>query len=445
VLPSNSFRYAENLFFKSQEFFDMSAAAHPVWNTHHQLAVDLVSGSFQSDDVELQSLLGSCPACRGRASTAIIELPDVPVLSCQLWDDRSSARNAPTALMELVGCKQCGNIYNKKFNPELITYDHHYQNSLDYSATHRKYVSDLAEKLVRKLNLAGGEVIDIGAGEGVLLRAMGERFAVRGIGIDPGASDETRNFGSGGSLQLVNGFFATYPGPISSDLVICQHVLEHLPAPWALLRQIRDRHSPQSVRIYLEVPNGQLLYSPSGIWDVIYEHVSYFTEESLRYLAESEGFRVIESGLSYGDQYLWLLAESHNEGLLLSEKKAAADAPHVNHERTLARWHDTVRHWISTGTRVALWGAGAKGITFATLLDPECELFSLYDINPKKWNSHIPCSSHRIEPPHCLSSFRPDVVIVMNPLYTQEIKRTVHRMCPDARVIDVGEFENGGR
>jgi SAM-dependent methyltransferase len=345
--------------------------------------------------------------------------------------------------MELVGCRHCGNIYNKMFHPELVSYDHHYQNSLDCSATHRSYISVLAKQLADRFDLFGKTVIDVGAGEGVLLRAMAERFAVKGIGIDPSASDETVSFANGGSVRLVNGLFATYPGPISSDLVICQHVFEHLPAPWALLRQVRDRHHSKSVRIYIEVPNGLALFGPSGIWDVIYEHVSYFTVNSLSYLAESEGFRVIDSGVTYGGQYLWLVAESDNSLAIQLDRVSAAEMPNANHRETLENWQKTVRAWSSAGSRVALWGAGAKGITFANLLDPSGGFFSIYDINPKKWNRYIPRSGHRIEAPERLSSFRPDVVVAMNPLYIQEITRAVHQICPGTHVIDIGQFGAG--
>jgi hypothetical protein len=192
------------------------------------------------------------------------------------------------------------------------------------------------------------------------------------------------------------------------------------------------------------VPNGQLLYGPSGVWDLIYEHVSYFTEESLRYLVKSEGFRILDSGTSYGDQYLWLLAESAVTPSLHPEEKAVAEVLSTNHTETLENWRDAVRQWVSNGTRVALWGVGAKGSTFANLLDPAGEIFSVYDINPKKWNRYIPGSGHCIQAPQQLPSRCPDVVIAMNPMYRREIQQAVNELCAGARVIDIMEFEIAG-
>lgn len=411
------------------------------WNARHQLAVDLVSGTRQIDKAGLRALLGACPVCRGTSQTPIIGLHGVPVLSCRLWDDWASARNAPTGSMEIVSCNHCGNIYNRAFDPGLILYDQNYENSLEHSSTHRNYLAELATNLVERFGLANRTVIEVGVGSGYLLRFMAERFGITGIGFDPGVSDAVERFASGGSMRLVNGFFATFPEPIDSDLVACLHLLEHLVAPWALLRQIRDRHLPRTSRIYLEVPNGRLLYNPSGIWDLIYEHVSHFTAQSLRHVTQSEGFRIVDSGTSFGDQYLWLIAESNQTPAPLPKEDAVAKTPAISHAKILEDWRDKVRQWTSNGTRVALWGAGAKGSTFANLLDPAGEIFSVFDINPKKWNRYIPVSGHCIQAPHQLPSCHPDIVIAMNPLYTREITQMVRQMCSSSRVISIGDFE----
>jgi len=49
--------------------------------------------------------------------------------------------------------------------------------------------------------------------------------------------------------------------------------------------------------------------------------------------------------------------------------------------------------------KVALWGAGAKGATFANLLDPECSLLDcVVDINPNKQGRFIPERPIRLLP-----------------------------------------------
>ena len=411
------------------------------WSTH-QLATDLVSGICRLDKSELSEILGACPVCRSSDHTSMVSLSGLPVLSCELWDDRDSARTATTGILELVTCDSCRHIYNKAFDPELIEYTDRYENALEHSPTHRQYLTDLAETLAERIGLGGATVIDVGVGSGFLLKFMAERFGVTGMGIDPGVPDRLERFASGGSVRFVNGFFATCPGPIHSDLVCCLHLLEHLPAPWALLRQIRDRHHPQKPRIYIEVPNGELLDRPSGLWDLIYEHVSHFTMPSLTHLLQAEGYRVVDCGRSFGDQYLWFIGEFEKDPARPPEPRKMERTSTASHAAVLQNWRRAVRSWASTGRRVAIWGAGAKGSTFANLLDPNADVFSVFDVNPKKWDRHIPGSGHRIRAPQELATCRPDMVIAMNPLYTREITQAVNEIHAGARVLGIGEFED---
>jgi SAM-dependent methyltransferase len=418
----------------------MSIQSPSLWNSHHQLAIDLVSGDSKRDEIEIQALLGRCPVCLHEGRTHLIELPGVPILCHRLWNDKASARNAKRGSIQLVICEQCGNIYNKLFDPGPIQYDENYNNSLSYSAEHRKYLEKLSRDLVKRFRLTTGLVIEIGCGGGFLLRYMAEQFGVKAVGFDPGTTNRLEHFESGGSVQLIKGFFASAKGLAPSNLVICRHLLEHLPAPWALLQQIRNRHQSNRSRIYIEVPNGDRILSPTGLWDLIYEHVSHFTMNSLLYLMGSQGFRVLDCGTSYGEQYIWLIAESGHSSVRLSTEDGAIDVGSLDHLKVLAECGKLLHRWGAEWNRVGLWGAGSKGITFANLLDPSAEILSLFDINPNKWNRYISRTGHRIRPPSEIRSVDPTIVLVMNPLYMREVSQIVGELSPTARVIDAAQL-----
>jgi hypothetical protein len=69
-----------------------------------------------------------------------------------------------------------------------------------------------------------------------------------------------------------------------------------------------------------------------------------------------------------------------------------------------------------------LWGAGSKGVSFLSTLDLTTDdVPYVVDLNPHKIGTFIAGTGQEIVAPDFLSDFRPDVVIIMNPVYRQEI------------------------
>lgn len=74
------------------------------------------------------------------------------------------------------------------------------------------------------------------------------------------------------------------------DLIVCSNVLEHVPYPRVLLRQITPYLNPESL-LYLEVPretHGQTFW---------HEHINRFNEQSLAKLIEICGLRLMDMTL----------------------------------------------------------------------------------------------------------------------------------------------------
>ena len=62
------------------------------------------------------------------------------------------------------------------------------------------------------------------------------------------------------------------------------------------------------VAIFFEVPNGLFTLRDKGVWDLIYEHISYFTPASLARAFALSGFEVLDLQEAYDGQYLCLEA-----------------------------------------------------------------------------------------------------------------------------------------
>jgi hypothetical protein len=174
------------------------------------------------------------------------------------------------------------------------------------------------------------------------------------------------------------------------------------------------------------VPAAEFVLGATSLWDVIYEHRSIFSTPALRRLFEDASFRVLDMGRSFGGQYLWIEAvpapsppRSERDERALAELGSLAQAFGRRLEASLERWRRELERHRSRGP-VALWGAGSKGVTFLNLVGSEA-VSSVVDVNPRKQRMHVAGTGHRVEPPAHLVDARPDVVVLLNPVYAAEV------------------------
>ncbi len=72
-----------------------------------------------------------------------------------------------------------------------------------------------------------------------------------------------------------------------------------------------------------------------------------------------------------------------------------------------------------------VWGSGCKGINFLNAIDANGTVGRVVDINPDRQGRHIPCAAQEVISPEALTDYQPDVIIITNGLYEQEIRQQV--------------------
>lgn len=372
----------------------------------------------------------SCPVCSERDLEVIIRIPGMPLVCGQLFHSPEAARGAASGDLDLVQCQTCSHIFNAAFDPQRLSYDEGYENSLHHSPTFSGYADGLARDLVDVYGVHDSNVVEIGCGDGRFLKAICEAGGNRGYGFDPSQQDWTWDSGNGAKLEVTSDLFAT--NDLSPKLLCCRHVLEHLNEPAGLLDSLRqDRFAEAGTVFYFEVPNGDVMKRPEGVWDHIYEHYSCFTLASLTYLFRSKGFHVLEAGTAFADQYLWVHARLDGEQRPPSPAPPDRDeARRTRHgyQGLIGRWRERLAALKADCKEVAVWGAGAKGSTFINLVDAAGAIDAVVDINPNKHGRFMPGTLHRVIKPEELLELKPSVIIVMNPMYLDEIAESVRNL-----------------
>jgi hypothetical protein len=355
-----------------------------------------------------------------------------------------STREEATAVargdLEIVICSTCSHAFNTCFDERLADYTGAYENSLHYSPTFRDYAEQQADDLIRRYGLRGKQVIEIGCGDAYFLRLLCVRGNNRGLGFEPRTGEDVLQ--AGDDISIVQDYYSEKYSHAGGDLVCCRQVLEHIPDPIRFLTAVHRAlgGNPDAV-VFFEVPNASCLFRERRVWDVLYEHFSYFTPASLQYAFAQAGFEVRRIQESFGGQYLCIEAVRTEAGIATTAPAASADqyvaqalefSQDIAHR--LSEWQFRLR---SEQGNVAVWGAGSKGSMFLNLVDGSDAVRFVIDVNPRKHGMYIAGTGHRIQAPHALGTAQGLSVLLMNPLYEQEVRQMVDGLGVQAQVYPV--------
>ncbi|MDY6989585.1 MAG: class I SAM-dependent methyltransferase [Thermodesulfobacteriota bacterium] len=378
-----------------------------------------------------------CPVCDSKDILPFLQIPQVPVHINLLFDTKEEALSVPKADMELGFCKGCGHVYNFTFDAQLMDYTEDYENPLHFSARFRKYADKLAQSLVERYQLYNKSIIEIGSGDGQFLGQLCELGNNKGIGFDPSHKPDADSALSKKNITFINDYYSDEYAECKADLICCRHVLEHIHYPRDFMRALRhaivDR--PDTV-LFFEVPNAMFTLKDLGIWDVIYEHCSYFTPQSLSRLFGTSGFHVKEMYEVYEGQFICLEALPKTKGSPDDDSFPVVDAPlqsYVNEfregfNRKIKQWWHSLGEMLRKEQRIVVWGAGSKGATFLNVNNRDNDIHYVVDINPRKHGMFVSGAGQEIVPPEFLRDYDPDVVLIMNPIYAEEIKQVIKQL-----------------
>lgn len=373
-----------------------------------------------------------CPACGAPRVRSFYKVANVPVNSCVLMRSPEEAIAYPRGDIDMCFCGRCGFIFNRAFDQQLIEYSERYEETQGFSETFNAFHKSLAERLIDRYDLHGKKVIEIGCGKGEFLTMLCELGKNRGVGFDPSYVADRSRAAKTDLATFITDFYSERYADREADFVCCKMTLEHIPAVEKFISMVRcaaERNTDAIV--FFQVPEVTLILEQFGFWDMYYEHCSYFTPASLRGLFQRCGFDVKDVWIDYGEQYLMIEA-------IRSASDVPAPVPAGSKVQALAEkvdrfaktvpaqhtaWKKRLGDWAEQGQKVVLWGSGSKAVSFLTTLGITDELQFVVDINPHRQGMFMPGTGHAIVSPDFLSSYKPDRVIIMNPIYREEIAK----------------------
>ena len=387
--------------------------------------------------------IDTCPSCGCTDLSPFYDVRDVPVHSCLMLDDHQEAERFPRDDLSLSVCERCEFIMNTRFSPAWSAYAPNYEDQQSFSPTFNSFAQALASGLVERYALKNKRIIEVGCSKGDFLALLCEAGDNSGIGIDPSATPERNPSKGNGRLHFINAYYSAEHTDLAADFLCCRHTLEHVQPVRDFVGLFRRAvASNPGSPVMIEVPDTARVLREAAFEDLYYEHCSYFTPGTLASLLRRAGFAIYDLRLEYDDQYI--VAEcgddtardrhfeiergpGHVRTLVgtFTEKVGAVNRSHAARIAAAAR----------RGGSVAIWGSGSKCVSFMSTLGIQSQISCIVDINPNRHGKYIPGSAHVVQPPSLLAEVKPDLVIVMNPIYEKEICAMINDLGVKSQVV----------
>lgn len=336
----------------------------------------------------------------------LLTLEGTPVYQNKMYATASSARNCARGTLSLSQNRESGLIRNITFDPSLLSYDSSYQNEQGLSSYFKTHIAEVLE--ISKRHFTGMHILEIGCGKGAFLEVLlGSGFDAQGV--DPSYE--------GISEHIVRKEFNATLG-LQGDAIVMRHVLEHIPEPVKFLNEIKNSNGGKGL-IYIEVPCFDWILTSHAWFDIFYEHVNYFK------ICDFERIfgNVLASGHLFGGQYMFVVAD-----LATLRRVDRPDQSMPQPYSIPSGFYDGIikcTELSRQNTAKAVWGAGAKGVTFLHhMQDKGLEIDCVIDINPGKQGLYMAGCGLKVQSPEnarIVLGERIDI-FVMNSNYLDEIK-----------------------
>lgn len=378
-----------------------------------------------------------CPNCTHQGLSLFYEVRNVPVHSCLMLSTQQEALDFPCGDVALGFCDRCGFVTNVLFDSKWSAYAPNYEDQQSFSPTFNKFALDLANRLIEKYALRNKNLVEIGCSKGDFLLLLCELGNNRGVGIDPSVVVGRVKSEAADRVTFIQDYYSEKHAEYVGDFICCRHTLEHIHPTFEFIRTVRRSIGDRAnIPVFFEIPDTTRVLRDMAFEDIYYEHCSYFTPGSLARLFRSCGFEVTDLYRDYGDQYLMIEAlpvdvpsdKIHPLEETLEQMKEDVQYFATNIKNKLETWKQNLEQWQAQGKRVVVWGSGSKCVAFLTTLNTIDKIQYVIDINPHRHGKFIPGVGKEIKSPEFLKEYQPDRVIVMNPIYCNEIGQMLNEM-----------------
>jgi SAM-dependent methyltransferase len=264
-------------------------------------------------------------------------------------------------------------------------------------------------------NLHQKKIIEIGAGQGEFLAILKE-FEVKAFGIEH--NPELVEIGRSKGLAVQQGFAENEKIQFEDtpfDAFVSFNYLEHQPKPNDMLRSIFENLSDNAVGL-VTVPSFEYIKQYDGYYELIRDHIAYYTFETLEILFENNGFTVLEKEMVNRDTLSVIVQKKKRIDVSTMAERYASLPGEIN---------QVVDSYKKDNKKIAVWGASHQGFTVMSTANLSGKVEYVIDSAPFKQGKYAPASHIPIVSPDYFFERKVDVIIVIAPGYADEIEKII--------------------
>lgn len=379
-----------------------------------------------------------CPCCTSEDVQEVLRLPEVPTRTSVAYRSREEARNVPHGRIDLVRCRNCGFMWNAAFQNSLVEYSEHSEEAQNYSGRFSAHMDDEIARLINAEGFTRKTVLEIGCGKGDFLARFCELGRNSGIGFDPAFVEGRFDVPEEVELQFHKRLFDFDGLDVDADLIALRMTLEHVPDIGEFVEKlVRSAVRAGGIPIYVTIPNAEFILSRQKFCDILYEHVNYFTRAALQSVFRRFGYGFDAVHTDFGDQHLWGIARPSKAGRAPEPVAAEVIADVTQLTGKVSSWSGRLQRFADQKQAVIVWGSGSKAAAFFNQTGAGDLVSAVVDINPHRHGTYVPGAGVKVVPPGWLQQNPPDIVIIMNPIYRDEISAQLAAMGLTPQILEL--------
>lgn len=340
-----------------------------------------------------------CIVCGAELGTKpLLEMAHMPASAQKIPLTKEEAENEAVDL-RLFQCPGCGLV---QFDCEPVDYYRDVIRSGGYSTTMVELRTRQYRHLIEKYHLEGKKFLEAGCGRGEFLKVL-TSFPVKAYGIEH--KGDLVEIARKDGLNVIRDFTERVDHVIGTegpyDVFLSFNFLEHQPQPGVMLDCISNNLTEDGMGL-ITVPSFEYILDNDGYYELIRDHIAYYTFETLRYLLESHGFQVLEEEMVNRDTLAVIVRKTGAKKA--GQKPAAKKAVEIVNGKAdvsgLEKNRDKLDHELENlsdslkkeNKTMAVWGASHQGFTLTATTHLKDSVSYIIDSAPFKQGRFAPGS-----------------------------------------------------